>query len=37
MREVKEFLDKDKPKLILPDSYIMEQQQRRARQQNDRA
>ena len=31
MREVKEFLDKDKPKLILPDSYIMEQQQHRAR------
>ncbi len=37
MREVKEFLDKDKPKLVLPDSYIMEQQQRRAHQQNDRA
>ena len=31
MREVKEFIDEDKPKLILPDSYIMEQQQRNAR------
>ena len=31
LKEVKEFLDKDKPKLILPDSYIMEQQQRNAR------
>ena len=30
MREVKEFIDEDKPKLILPDSYIMEQQQRNA-------
>ena len=31
LKEVKEFLDKDKPELILPDSYIMEQQQHRAR------
>lgn len=31
MKEVKEFLDKDKPKLILPDSYSMEQQQQQAK------
>lgn len=31
MREAQTFIDKDKPKLILPDSYIMEQQQRNAR------
>lgn len=31
LKEAKEFIDKDKPKLILPDSYIMEQQQQQAK------
>ena len=36
LKEVKEFIDKDKPKLILPDSYIMEQQQQQARRKNNK-
>ena len=36
LKEVKEFIDKDKPKPILPDSYIMEQQQQQARRKNNK-
>ena len=36
LKEVKEFIDKDKPKLILPDSYIMEQHQQQARRKNNK-